>query len=365
MSKRTSPGNVKGEDSTGDGPEDRPSNRPRYQPIGASLGRGGRGGSSSASGNGDPFADDRGNIWEYLDNGIRTSSRPGVRGDSIRATREGDARADNHGEYLEVRMLDMESWQHRRGSNIADMPHPQSSLKSWSDIIDREWQRKLKAGRENRLTLADGQVTKHTCGSIWIDQHRLRMKRGGPVSSHEVYQRSHTKRDLVSEYISASVDPVYQGCHNQTCSSIRNIRSAGSRSFLHTKIVLEKREGRRLKLEELHTHTHARKGTKPGEPGSSWSPEFVDPMSKQRMDDFDAWKGVATSNGGHVLGAGSTNDPAFVLTGIPGPGSVYGTHTCSSYEEIRIMKKQNDALKTKMEDERAAAEAQKAADMQA
>ena len=69
-------------------------------------------------------------------------------------------------------MLDMESWQHRRGSNIADMPHTQSSLKSWSDIIDREWQRKLKAGRENRLTLAD---TKHTCGSNWIDQHRLRM----------------------------------------------------------------------------------------------------------------------------------------------------------------------------------------------
>ena len=72
-------------------------------------------------------------------------------------------------------MLDMESWQHRRGSNIADMPHTQSSLKIWSDIIDREWQRKLKAGRENRLTLADGQVKKHTCGSIWIDQHRLRM----------------------------------------------------------------------------------------------------------------------------------------------------------------------------------------------
>ncbi|PWA38999.1 hypothetical protein CTI12_AA576760 [Artemisia annua] len=78
----------------------------------------------------------------------------------------------------------------------------------------------------------------------------------------------------------------------------------------------EKREGRRPKLEELHTHIHARKGTKPGEPRSSGSPEFVDPMSNQRL-------------------------------------------------EIRILKKQNKDLKTKMEDERAAAEAQRAADMQA
>ena len=54
--------------------------------------------------------------------------------------------------------------------------------------------------------------------------------------------------------------------------------------------------------------------------------------SKSPPDDFDVWKSVATSNGGHVLGAGSTNDPAFVLTGVPGSGSIYGTHTCSPYE---------------------------------
>ncbi|GJR68977.1 hypothetical protein Tco_0015042 [Tanacetum coccineum] len=91
------------------------------------------------------------------------------------------------------------------------------------------------------------------------------------------------------------------------------------------------------------TEVHTKKGTKPGEPGSSGFPEFVDPMSKQRLDeyskiisekhveneenteidengsksppdDFEVWKGVATSNRGHVLGVGLTTDPAFVLT---------------------------------------------------
>ncbi|GKC44509.1 transposase, Ptta/En/Spm [Tanacetum coccineum] len=163
--------------------------------------------------------------------------------------------------------------------------------------------------------------------------------------------------------------------------------TAGSRSFLHTKIVMEKKKGRKVKLVELHTAVHTKKGTKPGEPGSSEIPEFVDPMSKQRLDeyskiisekhneneenteidengsksppdDFEVWKGVGTSNRGHVLGAGFTTDPAFVLTGTMGSGSIYATHTCSPYEEIRILKKQNDDLKKKMED----AEAQRVAD---
>ncbi|GKE88994.1 hypothetical protein Tco_1566469, partial [Tanacetum coccineum] len=37
--------------------------------------------------------------------------------------------------------------------------------------------------------------------------------------------------------------------------------------------------------------------------------------SKSPPDDFEVWKGVGTSNRGHVLGAGFTTDPAFVLTG--------------------------------------------------
>ncbi|GJV29094.1 transposase, Ptta/En/Spm [Tanacetum coccineum] len=136
----------------------------------------------------------------------------------------------------------------------------------------------------------------------------------------------------------------------------------------------ENKKGRRVKLIELHTQGHTKKGTKPGEAGSSGILEFVDPMSKKRLDeylriisekhveneenaetdkngsksppdDFDFWKGVATLNRGLVLGAGSTKDHAFVLTGILDP------------REMRILKQQNDDLKKKMEDERVDAEA--------
>ncbi|GJX32255.1 transposase, Ptta/En/Spm [Tanacetum coccineum] len=105
---------------------------------------------------------------------------------------------------------------------------------------------------------------------------------------------------------------------------------------------MEKKKERTVKLVELHTKVHTKKGTKPGEPRSSGILEFVDPMSKQRFDEyskiisekhvenkentdidengsksppdeFEVWKGVATSNRGHVLGVGLTIDLAFVL----------------------------------------------------
>ncbi|GJZ64106.1 hypothetical protein Tco_0620527 [Tanacetum coccineum] len=40
----------------------------------------------------------------------------------------------------------------------------------------------------------------------------------------------------------------------------------------------EKKKGRKVKLVELHTEVHTKKGTKPGEPGSSGIIEFVDPI---------------------------------------------------------------------------------------
>lgn len=122
--------------------------------------------------------------------------------------------------------------------------------------------------------------------------------------------------------------------------------TAGSRSFIHTKIMMENELGRPVKLVELHTKVHTRKvkAPKPGEPESSGTPEFVDPVSKQLVDDyskiisekyveneenaefdengsdsapddFEVWRSLATTNRGHVLGGGLTKDPAFVLTG--------------------------------------------------
>nr|GFA01909.1 hypothetical protein [Tanacetum cinerariifolium] len=58
--------------------------------------------------------------------------------------------------------------------------------------------------------------------------------------------------------------------------------------------------------------------------------------SKSPPDDFEVWKDVGTMRS----------------------ASIYATHTCSPYEEIRILKKQNDDLKKKMKD----AEAQRVAD---
>ncbi|GJZ34773.1 hypothetical protein Tco_0580590 [Tanacetum coccineum] len=135
MSKRTSSGKAKDK--------------------GASLGRGGRGGSSSASRNGDQFADDRGNIREYLDMGIRPSSRLAGSGDS--------SSAENYEEYLEESMLDIESEQHRCDLSIADTPHTQSSLKNWSDMIDRVWQSKKRGFVSEYITMrAKNVAEKHS-----------------------------------------------------------------------------------------------------------------------------------------------------------------------------------------------------------
>ncbi|GJW62720.1 hypothetical protein Tco_0112055 [Tanacetum coccineum] len=90
MIRRTSTSKTKDNGRAGDGPEGRPSNRPRYQPRSRPIGRvvarpkgaipcrGGRGGSTSASRNVDWFADDRGDVGEYLDESLRPEGRPPI-----------------------------------------------------------------------------------------------------------------------------------------------------------------------------------------------------------------------------------------------------------------------------------------------
>ncbi|GKB05495.1 hypothetical protein Tco_0833690 [Tanacetum coccineum] len=130
MSKRTSSGKGtstckgKASTSTGDGPEGRPTNRPIYvarpptrlvsrptdhlvsRPKGVGADKGvGRGGSSSAAGNGDRFADDRGDIGEYIDDENRHVVRPrgihGGRGGRSSAAGNGDRFADDQGDVDE------------------------------------------------------------------------------------------------------------------------------------------------------------------------------------------------------------------------------------------------------------------------
>ncbi|GKC74938.1 hypothetical protein Tco_1125712 [Tanacetum coccineum] len=137
---------------------------------GASLGRGERGGSSSASGNDDQFADDRGNIREYFDEGIRPSSRPAGRGDS--------SSAENYGKYLEESMLDMESWQHL----------------SRALLIRHILNHHSRIGLETYYWINLDSSTSSKIG-------KFEKERGGSVSSLEFYQRCHRKRGFVSEYI--------------------------------------------------------------------------------------------------------------------------------------------------------------------
>ncbi|GKD71907.1 hypothetical protein Tco_1325997 [Tanacetum coccineum] len=102
MSKRTSSGTSKAKAFTEDGPEGRHPNHPRYQPVArppnhfvsrltcrlVSIPKGigaGRGGSSSASGNGERFVDDQRDISEYINKGNRHVVRPrGIYGGRVR-----------------------------------------------------------------------------------------------------------------------------------------------------------------------------------------------------------------------------------------------------------------------------------------
>ena len=61
-------------------------------------------------------------------------------------------------------------------------PYPPSWIDQahWENMIDRiwnkpGWQKKSKVARQNRLTEVDGEVSKHTAGSITVFQHMFKM----------------------------------------------------------------------------------------------------------------------------------------------------------------------------------------------
>lgn len=54
------------------------------------------------------------------------------------------------------------------------------SAEHWNEIIEKRWnnegwRKKSKLGRDNRLTVKSGSITKHTAGSITIAAHKLRL----------------------------------------------------------------------------------------------------------------------------------------------------------------------------------------------
>nr|GEX79657.1 hypothetical protein [Tanacetum cinerariifolium] len=142
----------------------KPTGRLVSRPRGIGADRGvGKGKSSSAAGNGDWFADDRGDIGEYIDEGNRHVVRPRFihsgRGGRSSGYGNGDQFVEDQRFSDVMRECRLEA---ACRANEAGCGIPMHGKKS-------------KAGRENKSTFVEGQVLKHNVGSIRIDQHRLRM----------------------------------------------------------------------------------------------------------------------------------------------------------------------------------------------
>nr|GEU39260.1 putative ribonuclease H-like domain-containing protein [Tanacetum cinerariifolium] len=90
--------------------------------------------------------------------------------------------------------------------------------------------------------------------------------------------------------------------------------TSGSRSFLHTKIVMEKQKGRKVKLVELHTAVHTKKGLSQKSPDQDEYSKIISKKNKENEknteidengskfppDDFEVWKGVRNNSGKSV-----------------------------------------------------------------
>ncbi|CAA2969128.1 Hypothetical predicted protein [Olea europaea subsp. europaea] len=68
---------------------------------------------------------------------------------------------------------------------------PWLSVEHWNDIIEKKrnnegWKKKSKLGRDNRLTIKSGTITKHTAGSIKIAVHKQRLEKYD-IAIHEKY----------------------------------------------------------------------------------------------------------------------------------------------------------------------------------
>ncbi|XP_058008453.1 uncharacterized protein LOC131182943 [Hevea brasiliensis] len=63
----------------------------------------------------------------------------------------------------------------------------------WSSL---EWRKKSQSAKINRMTVKDGSITKHACGSIKIEIHedRLTKKLSRPPNKIEVFRATHTKK---------------------------------------------------------------------------------------------------------------------------------------------------------------------------
>ncbi|GJQ92938.1 hypothetical protein Tco_0004077 [Tanacetum coccineum] len=209
MSKRTSSGTSKAKAFTEDGPEGRHPNHPRYQPVArppnhfvsrltcrlVSIPKGigaGRGGSSSASGNGERFVDDQRDISEYINKGNRHVVRPrGIHGGRVRRSN-----GSGNGDPFVNDLVDIGQ----------DIDEGNKDVVRWRDIHRGRCGSSIAIGEGDRI--ADDYAEDFEEG---IDELYMEYPYRGTcsptnnfylqVSSLEVYQHFHTKKGSVSEYI--------------------------------------------------------------------------------------------------------------------------------------------------------------------
>ncbi|GJV09142.1 transposase, Ptta/En/Spm [Tanacetum coccineum] len=160
----------------------------------------------------------------------------------------------------------------------------------WEDMINRvwntsRWKKKSAIARQNRLSEVDGEVSKHTAGSITILQHKFKMEKQKqrPVSLLEAYQYTHTQ-----ETAEALGDGTDEGSGDGTDEAV----GSGTREYItrRSKRVADAVEAA---MEDEHG------------PDASQHPP----------NDFDLWgKATGGKKKGKLVGLGTRGGPRLMVT---------------------------------------------------
>ncbi|CAA3020177.1 Hypothetical predicted protein [Olea europaea subsp. europaea] len=91
----------------------------------------------------------------------------------------------------------------------------------WNEIIGKHWnnegwKKKSKLGRDNRLTVKSGTITKHTASSITIAAHKLRLyeKLGKPPTAAQLFERVHRQKKGEGDFVDNKSQMVYEKYEN-------------------------------------------------------------------------------------------------------------------------------------------------------
>ncbi|PWA76120.1 hypothetical protein CTI12_AA238230 [Artemisia annua] len=173
----------------------------------------------------------------------------------------------------------------------------------WENMIDRiwnkpGWQKKSNVARQNRLTEVDGEVSKHTAGSITVFQHMYKMEKQKkrPVTLLEGYHHCHTSTNVSSEASESGMDEASGG-------RTREYITASSKK------VADAIEAAMLEKHGPYTSDHP-------------------------PDDFDLWEeATGGRKKGKLVGLGSGGDPRVMVTRT----SAASSSSSTSSEQVQTL----------------------------